>query len=154
MQYRSLCCDSESMFNLVVYSSTHSLVGGTGDAIIQGRATVQRSFLFPCSSPTTFCVKNQKFFRLYASLPEANPLCALLAHAKARIPQTSPFSSHFTGNLQHQPRRDQRRLARFKNNFARNLSATACLGIRRLATRGRFSHFGQPIFCWFDRHHY
>ena len=122
-----LCCDSESMFNLVVYSSTHSLVSGTGDAIIQGRATVQRSFLFPCSSPTNFCLNNQNFFNFMLVSQKQNPLCALLAHAKARIPQRHRSQVISWQLAASTSRRDQRRLARFKNNFARNPSATACL---------------------------
>lgn len=165
MQYRSLCCDSESMFNLVVYSSTHSLVGGTSDAIIQGRATVTRSFLFHCSSSTTLFSQKYKLCQLYASLPEANPLCAL-AHAKARIPQSSSFSSRFSGNLQHQPRagptsprtfQEQLRQEPLSHCVSRKFRPNVCMnGRRRRATpRRRSSHFGQSIFCWYEfhRHH-
>lgn len=163
MQYRSLCCDSESMFNLVVYSSTHSLVDGTGDAIIQGRATVQRSFLFHCSSPTTFCLKNQKFFN-FVLLSRKQTHSALILLTQRREFLLMSFLWQLTASTS---RRNQRRHARFKEQLrqeslshcmSRNFHPNVCMnGIRRRATpRGRFSHFGQSIFYWyaFHRHHY
>jgi hypothetical protein len=98
MQYRSLCCDSESMFNLVVYSSTHSLVDGTGDAIIQGRATVQRFFLlslffsynlFPSKSKTfsTSCLSPSSKPTLRSSCSRKGAYCLTVIFLKS---STSP----------------------------------------------------------------
>jgi hypothetical protein len=122
-----LCCDSESMFNLIVYSSTHSLVSGAGDAIIQGRATVQRSFLFPCSSPTNFCLNNQNFFNFMLVSQNVTHSALFLLMQRRDFLNVIVLKSFHWQLAASTTRRYQRRLARFKNNFTRNPSATACL---------------------------
>jgi hypothetical protein len=122
-----LCCDFESMCNLVVYSSTRSLVSGTGDAIIQGRATVQRSFLFPCSSPTNFCLNNQNFFNFMLVSQNTTHSAFFLLMQRREFLNVIVLMSFHWQLAASTSRRYKRRLARFKNNFARNPSATPCL---------------------------
>ena len=143
MQYRSLCCDSESMFNLVVYSSTHSLVGGTGDAIIQGRATVPRAFLFHCSSSTIFSLRNRNFVNFMLLSPKRTHSALLLLMQRRGFLKRRRSQAISLSTCSLNLARNRRCLARFSNNFARNPSATACLGIRPWA----LSYFGQSIFC-------
>ncbi len=73
IQYRSLCCNSESMFNLVVHSSsTRSLVGGTGDAILQARATPKAHSFFIVLLLQPFVSKTKTSSALCFSL-QSNP---------------------------------------------------------------------------------
>lgn len=155
------------MFNLVVYSSTHSLVGGTSDAIIQGRATVPRSLLFHCSSSTTLFSQKYKLCQLYASPPRSKPTlrsscsckCAdssIVVVLKSFLWQLAASTSRRTNVASHVSRTTSP--GTLSHCVSRKFRPNVCMnGRRRRATpRRRSSHFGQSIFCWyaFHRHHY